>query len=78
MPNQLTEKDFLDFLAKALMYDEEPFAMNKPFSPLVYDSVGTLLLATAIESTYGNIISLDELTKCKTPGDIYDLFNSKN
>ena len=69
----MSKEEFLTFLAESLMYNDEPFTMEKTFDPLVFDSVGILMLASAIESRYGMILSLDQLSKCKTPGDVYEL-----
>ena len=76
MPN-ISREDFLAFLGEALMYDEAPLAMDKPFPELVFDSTGKLMLAAALEERYGLQASVDDLIACKTPGDVYGLLQQR-
>lgn len=75
---QISHGDFLVFLAEALMYEEGDLAMDKAFPELVYDSTGMLMLAAALEDRFGEIVSLDDLVECHTPGDIYELLMRKS
>lgn len=73
----ISPEEFLSFLGDALMYDEAPLVMDKPFPELVFDSTGKLMLAAALEERYGLQISADELIPCKTPGEVYGLIQKR-
>jgi acyl carrier protein len=76
MPD-ISREEFLAFLGEALMYNEAPFVMDKPFPELVFDSTGKLMLAAALEDRYGLQVSVDDLIPCKTPGDVYGLLQQR-
>lgn len=67
------ENAFLIFLSESLMYEEEPFKMDVALNELVFDSIGKLMVAAALEKNYEVQASLDDLINCKTPRDIYAL-----
>lgn len=69
---KLSAEEFLSFLGEALMYEEGPLEMDKPFPPLIFDSTGVLMLAAALEERFGLILPLEELGKMNAPGDVYE------
>ncbi|MDE5832796.1 MAG: acyl carrier protein [Desulfovibrio sp.] len=67
-----TKEEFLTFLGEALMYTDEPLAMDQPIPDQVFDSTGVLMLSMALDEKYGLSLPLAELSEFKTPADVYE------
>lgn len=65
------KEDFLKFLADVLSCDPGLLTLDQPFPEPVFDSTSKLMLSMAIESELGTVISIEDISRFRTPGDIY-------
>ena len=79
LAKQLSELDFLSFTAKEFQVEQNVLSLQTEFRSLPnWSSLNALIFISAINDTYGALISSTDLSKSNTLGDLFAMIKNSN